>query len=90
MLPDINRFWSDPDQAWLVYLTINEACKALACLYLARNIFGKVAAVWFVTQAINEANNGNAWPQDGPMEYLVFGLLCVSAVAYYVYHKPGW
>ena len=90
MLPDINRFWSDPDQAWTIYMAMMELCKALACLYLVRNVFGNVAAVWFLSQAYSEARNGNAWPQDGWEEYLAFCVLCASAVAYYVYHKPGW
>jgi hypothetical protein len=87
-LPDINNLWSDPDTAWTVYLTLGEACKALACLYLVRNVFGWSGALWFTTQAINEATGNNAWPQDGWQEYAAFGLLALAACLYHKHHKP--
>lgn len=87
-LPDINRLWSGPDQAWTVYLTMGEACKALACLYLVRNVFGWTGSVWFLSQAINEATGQNVWEADGWPEYAAFVLLAASAWLYHRHHKP--
>lgn len=86
-LPDINRLWSGPDTAWTVYLTVGELCKALACVYLVRNVFGWVGALWFVTQAINEATNNNIWENDGWPEYVVFCVLVLTAWMYHKHHR---
>lgn len=66
---------------------MGEACKALACLYLVRNVFGWSGALWFLTQAINEATGNNIWENDGPLEYVAFAVLALATWLYYKHHE---
>lgn len=79
---------ADEGQAWRVYLTLNELVKSVLCLTLAQHlptfrVYGRTAAIWFVTQAADELTGTNIF-QNHQWEYL---LLAVVTAALWVYQK---
>ena len=87
LLPEINRALPDA-QAWTWYLTTNELAKALLCLVFVRNLFGRIAALWFVTQAVDEATGRNIWnyAQDW-QEVALFTILACTTWVYWYHTK---
>ena len=82
MLPEIGNLWTDDAQAWTWYLALNEAVKSLLCLALAESvpaarIYGRAAAVWFLTQAADELTNGNIYTEH-KWEYALLILVALT------------
>jgi hypothetical protein len=67
-LPELGSLAHSDAQAWLVFLTAQQAASALLCLALAGRkgwaAAGMAGAVWFSTQALDEWNNGNLWREQ--------------------------
>lgn len=78
--------FTDPDTAWVVYLTAQEVVKALLCAWFVRNVFGYCGAVWFFTQAVDEVMGGNVWGPNDMLEAVTFTILAVCA---WIYHRHG-
>lgn len=87
MLPEVNALFKDDTIAWIIYLTANEVVKAILCFLLTflswttypLRIGTMGTGVWFLTQAVDEATNGNNW-YHGRWEYVVLSVL-IAAIA---------
>lgn len=84
MLPEINVFFKDDAMAWRIYLTAGEVVKAGLCALLAFFLWGHyvlrigslATGVWYLTQAVDEATEGNTW-YHGRWEYLVLAVYMI-------------
>lgn len=67
--PELVNLITDNTQAWIAWLTMAELKAAVLCLIIAYHVhawrlwFG-AAAVWLLTQAADEATNGNIFTQQ--------------------------
>lgn len=78
MLPDASAFVADNTQAWMAWLTLTQVSMAGLCLLAvavpktyAMRVSLCAAALWYVTQAVDEAVAGNVFA-DSTVEYVVF------------------
>jgi|688.fasta_scaffold394002_3 hypothetical protein len=81
--PELANLTPDDNLAWAIYLSLNEAVKGLLCLALGLTVprlryYGFAAAVWFVTQAMDEMTNGNLFTEH-TYEYPLLTLLGIAA-----------
>lgn len=88
MLPEVHALVPDDDAAWVTYLACSEVVKALLCAALAAvspryATAGSAAAVWFLTQAADEAFNGNLWAE----QLWEYPLLAVLALTVYLIER---
>jgi hypothetical protein len=63
-VPELGNLIPNDQLAWMAYLTTGEIVKALLCLAVARfvpswKMWMGAAAVWYLTQASDEAMNNN-------------------------------
>jgi len=80
-LPETSNIIPNEDQAWRAYLTAQQVVAAMLCVALAGRrgwlSSGIAGAVWFTTQAMDEATNGNLWKEqqwEYPLAFvLIFG-----------------
>lgn len=87
MLPEANALFRDDAIAWVVYMTAGEVVKSILCVLVAFfcwttypiRISAMGTGVWFLTQALDEATNGNNW-YHGRWEYIVMAVL-IAAIA---------
>lgn len=86
--------WADQlEFSYVVYLTLCEVMKAVVAAYFVRNAYGYCAAVWFLSQAVDEATMGNFWTYNDlfdQAEYVALAALVLTAYLFHRYHKPGW
>lgn len=66
-----------------MHLTLNEAAKGLLCLALSLTVprlrfYGYAGTIWFITQAMDEATNGNLF-HEHTYEYPLLVLLGIAA-----------
>lgn len=79
--------------SYVIYLTLCEVLKAVVAVYFVRNAYGYCAAVWFLSQALDEATMGNVWTYNELFDYAEYVALAALALAAYLFrrfHKPGW
>lgn len=89
--PEFGNLAQTDAQAWAWYLALNEACKSMLCLMISAcmaplRTYATGAAIWFATQAADEAMNGNLF-RDHLWEY---PLLAVSVIVLWtIQNKKG-
>lgn len=90
MLPDISAFVADNTQAWIAWLTLTQVSMAGLCLLAvatpktyAMRVSLCAAALWYVTQAVDEAVAGNVFADSG-VEYVVF-LIYTALIGLHLY-----
>lgn len=81
--PELANLFTDDSLAWTTYLALNEAVKGLLCLVLSLSIrefrtYGMAGTIWFITQAMDEATNGNLFTEH-TYEYPLLALLALAA-----------
>ena len=81
--PEFANIITDDTLAWTVHLTLNEAAKGLLCLALSLTVprlrfYGYAGTIWFITQAMDEATNGNLF-HEHTYEYPLLVLLGIAA-----------
>jgi len=88
VVPDLNKLTSDNDLGWTIYFTLCEVTKALVLFKLVRwTALRWSALVWFLTQSVDEVTGRNVWPEDGPLEYILFTALV--AVTWIMHKKQN-
>lgn len=87
-LPELNKLIPDEQTGWDVYHCAVEVTRAALCYLFVQNIFGRTAALWFLTQAIDEATGRNVWNyQQDWQEIALFTVLAVGAWAAWFWQR---
>ena len=73
---------------WDVYHCAVEVVRAAMCYLFVQNIFGRAAALWFLTQALDEATGRNIWNYEQDwQEVALFTVLATGTWAAWFWQR---
>ena len=80
IVPEFGNIFTSDDTAWAWYLATGELAKALLCAFLgfmvpSGRVYAHGAAIWFITQAVDEFTGTNLFP-DHQWEYPILAAYC--------------
>ena len=82
--PEFANVVPDHQVSWTLYLTLSELSKAVLCLMIPLRMWSYLGALWFTTQAIDEATNGNLFNEQ-QWEYII--LIALVALTWSIQRK---
>jgi len=82
--PEFANVVQDHQVSWTLYLTLSELSKAVLCLMIPLRTWSYLGALWFTTQAIDEATNGNLFNEQ-QWEYII--LIALVALTWSIQRK---